>query len=141
MPTDEKPNLLMTVGLPYSGKSMWARNQFLPIVSPDAIRIALHGQRYSETAEPFVWLIAKTMVRSLFLAGHHTVILDACNNTVNRRSDWKSPHWKRVFHVLDTPFDVCMERAERAGDDAILLSITRMAASHEGLTPDDREEP
>jgi len=89
--------LILTVGLPCSGKSTWALQQTRryaspiygsPIVCPDQIRLALHGQRFVAMAEPFVWAIARTMVISLFGAGHQKVILDACNTTRKRRDDW-----------------------------------------------------
>jgi len=37
--------LILTVGLPRSGKSTWAAKKGFPIVSPDAIRLAMHGMR------------------------------------------------------------------------------------------------
>ncbi len=46
--------LIGMVGLPYSGKSTAARELGFPIVCPDAIRLALHGQRFilrDETAQ------------------------------------------------------------------------------------------
>lgn len=67
--------LLVTVGLPRSGKSTWAKQQGAPVVNPDAIRLALHGQAFLQEAEPLVWVMAKYMVEALFLAGHSTVIL------------------------------------------------------------------
>jgi predicted kinase len=72
--------LIMTVGLPRSGKSTWAIAQGHPVVCPDAIRLALHGQPFIATAEPVVWATAKLMVASLFEAGHGVVILDATNS-------------------------------------------------------------
>src|SRR5258706_417694 len=52
--------LIVMVGLPWSGKSTWAREQGnWPIVCPDEIRFALHGQRFIAEAEPWVWTIAK----------------------------------------------------------------------------------
>ena len=80
--------LYATVGLPRSGKSTWAKQSGLPVVCPDAIRLALHGEAFIDLAEPFVWAIAKTMVRALFEAGHDAVVLDACNATAKRRADW-----------------------------------------------------
>ena len=38
-----------------SGKTTWARQQGVPIVNPDAIRPALHGQRFEPRAESVVW--------------------------------------------------------------------------------------
>ena len=38
-----------------SGKTTWARQQGVPIVNRDAIRLALHGQRFEPRAESVVW--------------------------------------------------------------------------------------
>lgn len=106
------PTLVCMVGLPFSGKTTWAKSAGgCPIVNPDSIRLALHGQSYIESAEPYVWAIAHTMVLALFLAGHNTVILDACNNTRKRREEWISEQYATVFKVIDTPAEVCLERA------------------------------
>lgn len=82
--------LIVTVGLPRSGKSTWAKRQTFPVVNPDAIRLALHGQRFYGPAEPFVWATAKLMVRSLFGAAHRKVIVDATNCTRKRRDEWRA---------------------------------------------------
>jgi predicted kinase len=130
--------LIAMVGLPRSGKSTWAKKAGHPIVSPDAIRLALHGQRFAAEAEPFVWAIAKAMVRSLFLAGHAAVVLDACNNTRKRRDEWKSKDWELVFKVIDITADTCLNRAIAEGDEYIIETIKRMSAEHEPLGDDER---
>lgn len=137
----QEKTLLCTVGLPRSGKTTWAQKQNLPIVSPDAIRLALHGQRFIAEAEPYVWAIAKTMVRALFLAGHKIVILDATNGTRKRRDEWQSKEWKTYFKVIDTPANVCLDRARAEGDEYIMPVIERMAVQHEGLQVDELETP
>ena len=129
--------LIATVGLPRSGKTTWARQQAYPIVNPDSIRLALHGNRFIDRAEPFVWAIAKTMVRSLFLAGHSTVILDATNTTAKRRDEWKSKDWALFFKHIQTPPEICIARAKAEKDDEILPVIDRMAGQWEPLTADD----
>lgn len=129
--------LVAMVGLPRSGKSTWARRAGHPIVSPDAIRLALHGQRFIAETEPFVWAIAKAMVRALFLAGHSAVILDATNNTRKRRDEWKSKDWETVFKVIDTHDSVCIDRAIAEGDSYIVDVIKRMSAEHEPLGEDE----
>ena len=128
--------LILTVGLPRSGKSTWAKKQGLPIVNPDAIRLGLHGERFISEAEPFVWAIAKVMVNALFLAGHEEVILDATNITKARRDDWKGP-WKRLYQVIDTMEDVCISRAEREGDKEIIPIIRAMAKKYEPVGRDE----
>lgn len=122
-----KPELWMTVGLPYSGKSNWAINQGFPVVCPDKIRLALHAQRYEPLAEPMVWAIAKVMVRALFYAGHAKVILDATNTTSNRRDDWQSDDWVRKYLICDICKEACIQRARKADDEYIVDIIERMA--------------
>lgn len=133
-PNPEKPILILTVGLPYSGKSTWAETQGVPVVNPDSIRLALHGQRYVIDAEPYVWAIAKTMVKALFLAGHKRVILDANNNTAKRRAEWISGEWKTGYCFLGTSYDECRRRAIEADDKYILDTIDRMHREHEPIT-------
>ena len=105
----DKWKLLMLIGLPRSGKSTWARSEGHPVVNPDSIRLALHGQAFSPAAEPLVWAIARYMVHSLFLAGHKYVILDATNTTKARRDVWKGP-WDRVPHLMSASEKDCLSR-------------------------------
>lgn len=134
--------LILTVGLPQSGKSTWAKAQGHPIVNPDSIRLGLHGKPFIGEAEPFVWAIAKVMVRALFLAGHETVIVDATNTTRKRRDDWKSKDWAREFEiVLESP-EVCKQRAGLSAVDTTHLegligAIDRMAEQYEEIAQDE----
>ena len=132
---DKKPNLHLMVGLPRSGKSTIANTMGYPIVNPDSIRLALHGQAFIGDAEPMVWVIAKYMVKSLFIAGHSDVILDATNITKARRDEWKSKKWNRQFVVVDTPKDVCLERA----NEALIPIIERMANEFEPVSDEERD--
>lgn len=137
----------MTVGLPRSGKTTWAREQGLPIVNPDSIRLAIHGQPFIAQAEPFVWATAKAMVRALFLAGHDAVILDATNTTAKRRDDWISRSWRREFVIFGQPEEVreiCRTRCQAIEDaqrrEGLLGAIERMAEQWEGITSGELQE-
>lgn len=129
--------LIVTVGLPRSGKTTWARSQAYPIVNPDSIRLALHGQRFYADAEPMVWAVARLMVRSLFLAGHRHVILDATSVQKKRRDEWVSREWGTFFKHVDTNWEVCLKRAEAENDQEIIPVIARMMEQFEPLTPDE----
>lgn len=143
--------LICTVGLPRSGKSTWARETGDPIVNPDAIRLAIHGQPFIGETEPFVWAVAKAMVSALFLAGHDTVILDATNTTRKRRDEWKSKRWVREWRVFGGPEqrELCAERAKTGASDlehlhGILGAIERMADQWEPVEEDEwdaQEQP
>lgn len=133
----ENKVLKMTVGLPRSGKTTWSRKLGHPIVNPDSIRIALHGQRFIGDAEPMVWVIAKYMVVSLFEAGHDTVILDATNTTIKRRDEWADKRWSRDFIIVSTSKETCIERALSEGDEDIIPIIEKMAGQFEPVTSDE----
>lgn len=120
--------LHVMVGLPRSGKSTKATEVGHPIVCPDAIRLALHGSRWRPESEPMVWAVAHAMVESLFLAGHADVILDACNVSAKLRQEWESTKWACIFHVIDTPKEICIDRARESEMDDLVEVIERMAA-------------
>lgn len=135
-----KRTLIVTVGLPRSGKSTWALSTGLPVVSPDAIRLAVHGRRFHAPIEPFVWAQAKLMVMTLFTAGHKTVILDATNVSRKRRKEWMSAMWNTRFKVFPADTVTCLERLRATGDDAYIAEmvpvIMRMSGEWEPLDPD-----
>lgn len=130
--------LYMTIGLPRSGKSTWARQQGWPIVNPDSIRLALHGERFIAQAEPHVWAIAKTMVRALFLAGHDKVILDATGGTRVRRDEWNSIDWANWYVVFTADKEECIRRARVIDDEYIVPVIERMADQFVPLEPGEK---
>lgn len=126
-----QPLLIVMCGLPRSGKSTAARSTGFPIVSPDALRLALHGERFNALAEPMVWAIAETMVRALFEAGHAKVIVDATNVTQKRRRRWISPDWTTEFWHVETTLDTCAIRAMNEADEEIIPVIRRMGEAWE----------
>lgn len=136
----DKPLLICTVGLPRSGKTTWAsqitQTHGWAVVSPDAVRLAIHGQAYIQEAEPFVWATVETMVRALFLAGAEVLVLDACNVTRKSRARWKSERWATGFMEFFTPLEVCQERAYQT-NPALLKVIDKMAREREPLELDD----
>jgi predicted kinase len=119
--------LILTVGLPRSGKSTWARGTGFPVVNPDSIRLALHGQAFHGPAEPFVWAMAYMMADSLFRAGHETVVVDATNVSAKRREEWTRRYPDHFLQIFDTPPAVCMARANEIGRADLIPVIERMA--------------
>jgi predicted kinase len=119
--------LILTVGLPRSGKSTWAQTQGHPIVNRDAIRLALHGKPYIPHAEPMVTAIEEHMVRALFKAGHDTVIIDSTNLKKQYRERWANGPWTTVIERFDASKETCIERAKRDGREDLIPIIERMA--------------
>lgn len=132
--------LTMTVGLPQSGKSTWARKQGCPIVNPDSIRLALHGQAFIPQAEKMVWAIAGYMVDALFLAGHEQVIIDATNVTEKRRAEWTNHKYPVPVEVVARMFfespTVCIDRALSNGRPDLVPVIQRMQQEWDNPRPE-----
>ena len=133
--------LILMVGLPRSGKSTRALELGHPIVSPDAIRLSIHGHYFIYESEGLVWTFARYMVQSLFEAGHDTVIMDACNTKRRRRDQWVSPKWNREFCEINTPSYVCRQRAGQISDSGLsnelINTIDRMESQYEPVDPSE----
>lgn len=131
--------LILMVGLPRSGKSTVARKMGYPIVSPDAVRLGLHGFSFLREAEFMVWPLAVLMVKALFHAGHDVVILDATNHTKERRKFWSDAGpWALSYAMVPTTKDTCLMRArteedmaDSPNDFSLIPVIERMAEAWE----------
>jgi predicted kinase len=114
----DSPELIMTYGLPRSGKSTWARARSHPVVEMDAIRLAKTGQRWWSPIEHEVWAFARTIVRTLFLSGYHFVILDSTSYSRKQRDFFlpsKDVPWRRFYKEFDMGFMECIRRAHDTG--------------------------
>ena len=129
--------LICTMGLPRSGKSTWARNQPFPVISPDAVRLALHGKRHWPPGETMVWALLPLMVKALFEAGNDTVILDATNVTRWEREQWQSDQWETVFHFIDTDAATCAARVLITNQPDVIEAIDRKSKEFEPLEEDE----
>lgn len=125
--------LILTVGLPRSGKTTWAREQNIPIVNRDSIRLALHGQAFLTKAEPIITILENLMVESLFLAGHEKVIIDATHITAKRRERWTDyistlgSDYRLVLEKFSVSEEVCMQRAIDTYREDLIPVIVRMS--------------
>ena len=134
--------LIAMVGLPRSGKSTRVRElseQYAaPIVKKDDIRLALHGQVYVALAEPMIRAISKVMIHSLFLSGHEWVIADETHYSRAARDFVADGPWDTVFYEVDTPAEICIERAHATGHTWLPPVIEEMAARYEPLGEDEK---
>jgi hypothetical protein len=122
-----KPVLILTVGLPKSGKSTWARRQRkFPIVSLEQVELAMRDC----SVEPAdLMKIAKVMVKSLFGAGHRCVILDGTHTTQSERDAWLDANWDVCLKPMATSKAECIRLA--AGNMELISAIERMAENFE----------
>ncbi len=125
------PLLIAMVGLPRSGKSTivvkLAQELGAPIVRRDAIRLALHGNRFLSDAEDMVRSISRYMINSLFLAGHQVVIADETNYSLKARAYIQnSALYRTEFYEVPTRPEVCIERAHLTGQSDLEPVIQAM---------------
>lgn len=127
--------LFLTVGLPRSGKSTWAKAQGIPIVNPDSIRLAIHGKAFDPYHEDLVWYTTRIMVNALFHTGFPNVILDATNLLRANRNKWNSGIYENHFVCFYEYPEICNQRAVASGKDYLLPVIKRMHESNETVHP------
>lgn len=136
-----KPLLIAMMGLPRSGKSTivakLSKHLGAPIVRRDAIRLALHGQRFASDAEPMVKAMSLYMIKSLFLSGHDTVICDETNYSRAARDYIKSTSWLTWFYPVLTKPETCIERAILTEQPDLIPIIEEMFARYEPLDKDE----
>jgi len=122
--------LIVTVGLPRSGKSTWARQSGFVVVDRDEVGRALI--KYDERTNPFclskwekLFDFMLIMIDALFAAGHNTIVLDYSNIIKQYRDAWKSDEWETEYRVFTASKEECLRRTDRES------TIERINADYE----------
>lgn len=108
-------HLILTIGLPGSGKSTWAREQVgAVIVERDALREELTGDMRNHTQESRVTRVANERVFDALAAGKTVIVADT-NLRARYRKAWRllaeeigATYSEQSF--LHVPVLVCIER-------------------------------
>lgn len=138
-PEATKGTLYFCVGIARSGKSTACRewlNTVGPrprvIVSGDSVRQALHGGVFSPNAEGHVFATIDTMARALLLSGFD-VIIDETSTTEATILRYLKIDPEAVPVWINTPTDVCIQRALVGNKPYLVEPIKRMASQLEKL--------
>ena len=125
------------IGLPRSGKTSWAQ-QWLEakwgpepftriVVSRDAVRLALYGERFRAEREKDVHFIYSNMVKSLLLNPYNKICMDETNCSVKSiRGILQNYDINAEFVFINTPPEICKERAILSEQSDLIEVIPRM---------------
>jgi predicted kinase len=109
-----RKKLIVLVGLPGSGKSMWAAEQSAGVLSSDAVRELLTGDAENQTANRLVFPTLRNLLAQRVKAGMEATILDATSLTPKERRAWvrtaESLGCEAEAVFFDTPLELCKSR-------------------------------
>jgi predicted kinase len=136
-----KGAVVLSIGLPGSGKSTWfKRHNILPL-SSDMVRILLFDDATEQRHQDLVFSTLRTMLRARLLARRPSNYLDATNLSPHERRSWiKLAHdfgYEAHAVFFDVPPEVCMERNRRRERNVPEDVMQRMASK---LRPPKFEE-
>jgi predicted kinase len=106
--------LIVLVGLPGSGKSKWAAEQDIGVLSSDAVRELLTGSAENQTVNRLVFPTLRYLFQMRIKAGMDATILDATSLTPKERRAWvrtaESLGCEAEAVFFDTPIELCKSR-------------------------------
>jgi len=140
-PAKTKGAVVLSIGLPGSGKSTWfKRHNILPL-SSDMVRILLFDDVTEQRFQDLVFSTLRSMLRARLLAKRPWNYVDATNLSPHERRSWvKLAHdfgYEAHAVFFDVPAEVCMERNHRRERNVPEDVMRRMATK---LRPPKFEE-
>lgn len=131
---DSYGGLYFLCGTPRSGKSTFANNWVNEpvgaprvIVSGDDIRQALTGREYAKNAEAAVFSLMDTITLALLIRGFD-VLVDETSTSPDTLKRYLRLHPDPVMIMMDTPIDICIERARQHNQEYLVPVIERCGA-------------
>ncbi|MDR3747515.1 MAG: AAA family ATPase [Acidobacteriota bacterium] len=136
-----KGAVVLSIGLPGSGKSTWfKRHNILPL-SSDMVRILLFDDVTEQRYQDLVFSTLRSMLRARLLARRPWNYVDATNLSAHERRSWiKLAHdfgYEAHAVFFDVPPEVCIERNRRRDRNVPEDVMQRMAGK---LRPPKFEE-
>jgi predicted kinase len=136
-----KGAVVLSIGLPGSGKSTWFKRHSILPLSSDMVRILLFDDVTEQRFQDLVFSTLRTMLRARLLARRPSNYLDATNLSAHERRSWiKLAHdFGYEVHAVffDVPPEVCIERNRRRERNVPEDVMLKMAAK---LRPPKFEE-
>jgi predicted kinase len=136
-----KGAVVLSIGLPGSGKSTWFKRHSILPLSSDMVRILLFDDVTEQRYQDLVFSTLRSMLRARLLAKRPWNYVDATNLSPHERRSWiKLAHdfgYEAHAVFFDVPAEVCMERNKRRERNVPEEVMRRMASK---LRPPKFEE-
>ncbi|MFZ1084650.1 MAG: ATP-binding protein [Terracidiphilus sp.] len=140
-PQAPKGFVVLTIGLPGSGKTTWFRRRGVTPLSSDLLRNILFDDVEEQRYQGLVFSTLRSLLRARLIAKMPLNYVDATNLSSHERSQWikmaKSFGYEVQAVFFDVPLDVCLER-NRKRDRSVSEDVMRKMA--EKLKPPVFEE-
>jgi len=131
-PRQPKGAVVLSIGLPGSGKSSWFKRRGVTPLSSDLLRKLLFDDTTEQRYQDLVFGTLRSLLRARMVARRPFNYVDATNLSPRERHGWIKMAREFGYDVhavfFDVPLQVCMERNQRRGRVVPEDVMQRMAA-------------
>lgn len=114
-----KGTVVLTIGLPGSGKTSWFRRRAITPLSSDLLRVMLFDDIGEQRYQDLVFSTLRYLLRARMIARMPWNYVDATNLSPRERRGWIKMAQEFGYEVqavfFDVPVEVCVERNTRRG--------------------------
>ncbi len=129
-PKSPRGYVVLTIGLPGSGKTTWYKRRGVTPLSSDLLRSLLFDDITEQRYQGLVFSTLRSLLRARLIAKMPWNYVDATNLSAHERKQWikmaKSFQYEVQAVFFDVPLAVCMERnskRDRVVTDEVMLKM------------------
>lgn len=114
MQAPAQPRIILTIGLPGSGKSTWLADRGIAALSSDALRKLLLDDEDDQSANRSIFMVLRLLLKKRLQLKRPVTYVDATHLSLWERKPYL--HLAKLYGCdvealwFDEPFEVCLER-------------------------------